>query len=61
MPLLFLMKLFMPIKDFSLLQITVVFLISLFIISSLSYYFIEEYGFTLRKKFENSRILKSIK
>jgi peptidoglycan/LPS O-acetylase OafA/YrhL len=58
MPLLFLMKLFMPLKDFSLLQITVVFLILLFIISSLSYYFIEEYGFTLRKKFENSQILK---
>jgi len=61
MPLLFLMKLFIPVKDFSLLQVTIVFLISLFIISSLRYYFIEEYGFTLRKKFKNSQILKSKK
>lgn len=52
MPLLFLMKLFMQIKDFSLAGITPVFLILLFIISSLSYYFIEEGGFNLRRKFE---------
>ena len=52
MPLLFLMKLFMQIKDFSLAGITPVFLILLFIISSLSYYLIEEGGFNLRRKFE---------
>ncbi len=58
MPLLFLMKSFIPLNNFSLAWITLVFLMLLFIISSLSYYFIEEYGFTLRKRFENFQIIK---
>ena len=52
MPLLFLMKSFMPLNNFSLAWVALVFIVLLFIISSLSYYFIEEGGFNLRRKLE---------
>ena len=53
MPLLFLLKKYLLVYDFSLTMIITIFLCSLFSISACSYYVIEEGGFTLRKKFEN--------
>ena len=58
MPLLFLMQKYMPLTSFSLVWVSVVFLVLFLIISSLSYYLVEEYGFTLRKRFEKYQIPK---
>jgi len=53
MPLLLLIKKYIIPFDISLSTLVIIFLISLFSISSFSYYFIEENAFSLRKKFES--------
>jgi peptidoglycan/LPS O-acetylase OafA/YrhL len=54
MPILFIMKRSEILTHASLLNTSFIFIISLLSISSMSYYFIEEGGFHLRKKIENS-------
>ena len=52
MPILYIMKQTNILTHHSLEVVIVIFIISLLFISSFSYYFIEEGGFNLRKKFE---------
>lgn len=54
MPILILIKKYLFPLNISLGSISLIFIISLIGISSLSYYYIEENGFKLRKKFENN-------